>query len=254
MSIVDLARGLKAARSDAGLLTQIPDGLVTTLDHAYEVQAELIALSHGDVRGWKVTALAAADQGKFSSSRPVAGPLLGPYVHNAPTQVRASSLIAPLLECEVAFALSSDLPPRAAPYTLTEIELAIAAIVPVFELADLRVPASSADLIKLADVMGNGLFIVGQRIDDWRKFDLSAIAITLSHNGATIDNGSSGRILGNPLLAVMALANAQPLPQPGLKAGQIVTTGTCTTPVGISAGTYVADFGPLGSVEMTVTP
>ena len=254
MSIVDLASRMKAARLDARLLTQVHDGLVTTLDDAYRLQAELIGLSHGAVKGWKVTALAASDQMKFSSSRPVAGPLLGPYVRDAPTQVRVSSLIAPLLECEVAFVLSSDLPARAEPYTQTEIESVIAAIVPVFELADLRVPASSSDLMKLADVMGNGLFIVGQRIDDWRQFDLSAIPVSLNHDGVTIGNGSSGRILGNPLLAVIALANAQPLPEPGLRAGQIITTGTCTTPIGISVGTYTADFGPLGRVEMTVLP
>ena len=254
MTIADLAARLKAARSNARLLTQLPDNLVTTLDHAYEVQAELIRLSHADVKGWKVTALAPADQAKFSSSRPVAGPLLGSYVRNAPAQVSVSSLIMPLLECEVAFVLRSDLPAQAAPYTRADIESAITAIVPVFELADLRVPATAPDLLKLADVMGNGLFIVGERIDDWRQFDLSAIPITLNHNGMTIDSGSSARILGNPLLAVIALANAQPLPGPGLKAGQIVTTGTCTTPIGISAGTYTADFGPLGSVEMAVMP
>jgi 2-keto-4-pentenoate hydratase len=254
VSIADLAARLETARSDAKLLMRVPDGLVTTLDRAYEVQAELIRLSHADVRGWKVTALSAADQGKFSSTRPVAGPLLGPYVRSQPAQVRASSLIAPLLECEVAFVLGADLPARAALYTQAEIESTIAAIVPVFELADLRVPASAPDLVKLADVMGNGLFVVGQRIDNWRQFDLSVIPITLNHNGVTIDRGSSARILGNPLLAVLALANAQPLPAPGLKAGQIVTTGTCTTPTEISAGTYTADFGPLGSVEMSVVP
>lgn len=254
MTITALAEELKAARVDAQPLTKAPDDLVTTVDDAYRVQAELIRLSHGDVRGWKVTALAAADQKKFSSSRPVAGPLLGPYVRNAPAQVPISSLITPLLECEVAFVLGSDLPARSTPYDRSEIEAAIAAVVPVFELADARVPASAPDLMKLADAMGNGLFIVGQRVDEWRKLNLSDIPITLTLDGTTIDRGSSARILGDPLLAVIALADAQPLPTPGLKAGQIVTTGTCTTPVPISAGQYVTEFGPLGTVEMTVIP
>jgi len=252
MTIADLAERLRAARVDAQALTTTPDHLVTTVDDAYRVQTDLIRLSHGDVRGWKVTALAAADQKKFSSSRPVAGPLLGPYVRTAPAQASLASLITPLLECEVAFVLGSDLPARSTPYDRDEIEEAVAAIVPVFELADARVPASAPDLMKLADAMGNGLFIVGQRIDDWRKLNLSAIPVTLTRDGTAIDRGSSARILGDPLLAVMALANAQPLPGPALKAGHIVTTGTCTTPVPISTGQYAADFGPLGIVEMTV--
>jgi 2-keto-4-pentenoate hydratase len=52
---------------------------------------------------------------------------------------------------------------------------------------------------------------------------------------------------------VTALANAQPLPAGGLKAGQIVTTGTCTTPLPLQRGEYVADFGVLGSVKLSVT-
>lgn len=254
MSIASLAAQLQAARTSAKLLHGVSDDTIRSLDEAYQVQSELIRLAHGDVRGWKVTALTPADQKKFSSSQPVAGPLLGDYVQKAPAQVSISSLITPLLECEVAFVLGSDLPARRDPYSQNEIEQSIAAVVPVFELADSRVEANASNLMKLADAMGNGLFIVGQRIDDWRKLDLTNIPIVLNLDGHTIDRGSSARILGNPLLAVVALANAQPLPGPGLKAGQIVTTGTCTTPVGISIGTYAADFDQLGKVEMTVLP
>ena len=53
-------------------------------------------------------------------------------------------------------------------------------------------------------------------------------------------------------MAVVTLANAQPLPAGGLKRGQIVTTGTCTTPLALEQGVYVADFGPLGSLSLTV--
>ena len=254
MTIADLALQLQTARSDAKQLHEASGSLVQTLDEAYQVQAELIRLSRGEVRGWKVTALTPADQRKFSSSRPVAGPLLESYVLTAPAQVSTSSLITPLLECEVAFVLGSDLPARSTPYDQPEIEQSIAAVVPVFELADSRVQTSAPDLMKLSDAMGNGLFIVGQRFDDWRNLDLTAIPIELTLDNRPIDHGSSAKILGNPLLAVMALANAQPLPGPGLKAGQIITTGTCTTPVAISVGKYAADFGQLGKIGMTVRP
>ena len=255
MTLASLAAQLQTARADAKLLGEISGDLVQSLDDAYQVQDELISLAHGDIKGWKVTALASADQKKYASSRPVAGPLLGAYVREkTPAEVFLSSLITPLLECEVAFVLGSDLPARHAPYHQNEIEQAIAAVVPVFELADSRVQASAPDLMKLADAMGNGLFIVGPRFDGWKTLDLTAIPIELSLNNRPIEHGSSARILGNPLLAVVALANAQPLPGPGLKAGHIITTGTCTTPVAISVGTYIADFGHLGKVEMTVRP
>lgn len=250
MNVADIAARLAQARADARVADLSATDAVTNVADAYRVQAELIRRADDDVRGWKVTALAPADQRKYASHRPVAGPLLGPFVHDTPARVSLSSLIAPLLECEVAFVLGADLPARDDPYARAEIEAAIAAVVPVFELADSRLDANAPDLMKLADAMGNGLFVVGAPVADWRKLDLAEITISLSHDGSVVERGGSARILGNPLLAVVALANAQPLPDPGLKAGQIVTTGTCTTPVTVRPGRYAAQFGPLGGIEM----
>lgn len=252
MNIADLATRLASARADARQLSFTPADSIASVDDAYRVQAELVKLANGNVQGWKVTALAAADQKKYRSARPVAGVLLGQYVQPTEANVPLSSLISPLLECEVAFVLGSDLPAQSAPYDQARVQAAIQAIVPVFELADSRMPSGSSDLMKLADAMGNGLLIAGHRIGDWRKLDLTDIPINLTRNGSATEHGTSAKILGNPLLAVVALANAQPLPGPGLKAGQIITTGTCTTPVEVSEGRYIAHFGPLGEVAMTV--
>ncbi|HEX5464725.1 MAG TPA: hypothetical protein VFW88_08435, partial [Burkholderiales bacterium] len=146
----------------------------------------------------------------------------------------------------------ADLPARAAPYTRPEIEAAVDAVVPAMEIADSRLPPDSPEILKAADVVGNGALVTGRPMRDWRKLDLSDIDITLSHEGTSIGRGSSIRILGNPLLAVVALANAQPLPAGGLRKGQIVTTGTCIIPVPLRTGAYVGDFGPLGNVVLEV--
>ena len=252
MTIADLAERFAAARDESRLAKLAATDSIRSVEDAYCVQEELVKRANNDVRGWKVTALASADQKKYFSLRPVAGPLLGPYVHNAPATVLLSSLVTPLLECEVAFVLGTDLPAQNEPYDRRQIEAAISAVVPVFELADSRVGADGTDLMKLADAMGNGLFIVGRPIAEWRNIDLTDIAVALTHNRVTIERGSSARILGNPLLAVIALANAQPLPHPGLRAGQIITTGTCTTPVEVHPGAYAAHFGVLGDVEFIV--
>ena len=178
---------------------------------------------------------AAEQQRDYLTDRPVAGALLSPFVHAAPAVLSAAQFIVPLLECEVAFVLGADLPPRDQAYTRSEIEAAIEAVVPAMEIADSRWPADAPGLLKLADSMGNGAFIAGTPLRDWRKLDLDNLAVTLTHDGSVIDRGNSARILGNPLLAVIALANAQPLPSGGLKRGQIVTTGSCTTPTAAKA-------------------
>ena len=123
---------------------------------------------------------------------------------------------------------------------------------PAFEIVDARLPASATDPMKLADCMSNGGFVAGEPLTAWRTMDLRRITIALSVNGAVAERGPATKILGDPLLAVVALANAQPLAGL-LEAGQIVTTGTCTTPLAIARGRYAGDFGPLGQVRADFT-
>jgi len=253
MSLADLAVQLARARAQASPLDAAPWlKAVTSVADAYQVQSQLSKLAGDDVRGWKVSALKPEQQRAYATDKPVAGPLFGAFVHAAPATLSAAAFVAPLLECEVAFLLGMDLPPRPQPYAHEEIAAAIEAVIPVIEIADCRWPADAPDLLKLADAMGNGAFITGRPLRDWRKLDLTNLAVALTRDGNEIERGSSARILGNPLLAVEALANAQPLPAGGLKRGQIVTTGTCTTPVPPVPGQYLADCAALGGLGLTM--
>jgi 2-keto-4-pentenoate hydratase len=253
MSIAALAQALASARAEARVLDAGPwQTAVRDVADGYAVQTQLANLAGNDVRGWKVSALLPEQQRQYAADKPVAGAMLAPFVHADAATLPIALLVAPLLECEVAFLLGRDLPARAAPYTREEIEAAIEAVVPAIEIADCRWPAGAPDLLKLADAMGNGAFIAGEAVRDWHALDLGAIDIVLNFGGSEAARGTSARILGNPLLAVVALANAQPLPASGLKRGQIVTTGTCTTPIAPRAGEYAADFGPLGALRFAM--
>jgi 2-keto-4-pentenoate hydratase len=253
MTASPLAAQLAEARARAIALDAAPwrDAIADVAD-AYGVQSELAQLAGGDVRAWKVTALTSAQQEGYRSDRPVAGALLAPFFHASPATVRLAEFVAPLLECEIAFLLGRDLPARARPYERTEIEAAVEAIVPALEIADCRWPADAPGLLKLADDMGNGAFIAGDNVSDWRGIDLAGVAVVLAHDGTAVERGSAAKILGDPLAAVQALANAQPLPAGGLRRGQVVTTGTCTTPAPLGQGRYDADFGPLGTLTLAV--
>jgi 2-keto-4-pentenoate hydratase len=247
----DLAEELARARAEARVVDAGPWlGSVTNVEEAYRIQSQLAARPGNAVPAWKVTALAPEQQRGFLTDRPVAAPLLSPFVHTGATTLLSAQFIVPLLECEVAFVLGADLPPRAQPYTRGEIEAAIEAVVPAIEIADSRCPADAPNLLKLADFMGNGAFISGAPVRDWRKLDLENLTVTLTHDGSVTERGNSSRILGNPLLAVIALANAQPLPAGGLKRGQIVTTGSCITPIPPKPGAYVGEFGALGTLQL----
>lgn len=253
MNTTGLVQQLARARAQANVLNA---GAwltsVASVDDGYRIQSQLAGLAGNDVRGWKVTALTPEQQRGYNTNRAVAGVLLAPFVFVDPATIELSRFVAPLLECEIAFLLGRDLPARETPYSREEIEGAIEATVPGMEIADCRWPADAPGLLKLADDMGNGAFVAGRPVLNWRGVDFAAIDVVLTHEGAEVVRGNCARILGDPLQAVVLLANAQPLPAGGLKRGHIVTTGTCTTPQPLAGGQYVADFGPLGTLRLTI--
>jgi len=242
-----LVQLLLGASSKEALLLLV-DVLVA---EAYRVQ-DALAAAHGAVRAWKVSALTPEQQRGYPTDRPVAGALFAPFVHATPARVMLKSFVVPLLECEIAFLLGRDLPQRETPYTRAEIADAVEAIVPAIEIADCRLSADAPDLMKLADNMGNGAFVTGAPVREWHNMDLKGRDVVLTLDGAEVARGPWAKVLGDPLMGVVGLANAQPLPAGGLKRGQIVTPRPCITPVPMTAGAYVADFGALGRVELTV--
>ena len=70
--------------------------------------------------------------------------------------------------------------------------------------------------------------------------------------GALVGVGVGANVLEDPRIALNWFVNE--LRQNGitLEAGMTVTTGTCATPIPIKAGdTVMADYGPLGHLEIT---
>lgn len=215
----------------------------------YRVQAEL-ARRAGSVAGWKVSFLTQAAQAAQGVDRPLAARLYGPYVQASPARLRYG-FIAPVLECEFAFVLGRDLPPRVAPYTREEVEAAIAAVRPGIEIVDPRINKPAAPML-LCDAIGNAGYVFGAAFADWKSIDYAAATMTLSINGAVEATGSGKAILDGDLVqAVVLLANNQPPDCEGLKQGQFITTGTCSGVTRVERGDLaVADFGALGRVEI----
>jgi 2-keto-4-pentenoate hydratase len=72
-------------------------------------------------------------------------------------------------------------------------------------------------------------------------------------NDRLVAEGVGANVLRGPLVALTWLANE--LIEHGLvlKAGHVVTTGTCVIPITIAGGDHVrGDFGALGSVSLSI--
>lgn len=254
---------LASARREARPIAAWPPArLPGDLTEAYRLQAA-VTRELGAIGGWKVAAVTPAQREALGVPTPIAGPLLRPWMHDArarPATLSAAGFIAPKLECEFAFELARDLPPRTARlYTRDEVRAAIAALRIAVEIVDSRLPRGLGALAELTDAFNNGGFVAGPAITDWHELDFARIGILLTrtHAGASAEvaRGDGKAILdGDPFGTVVLLANAPADAIRGLRAGDIVTTGSCTgAPFLPGPGDYRAEFATLGSVELRFT-
>ena len=221
---------------------------------AYRLQ-RAVAADLGPIRGWKISGLTVDQQQAMGVECPLAAPLLGPWLHQSGAALRADAFVRPRLECEFAFALAADLPSRARAYQRSEVEAAIGALRIGVEIVDSRLPPGSGVLVELADDLNNGAYVAGALITSWQDIDYADAAIELRrHDGdkrEPLADGDGRAILdGDPVAAVTLLANLPALHPRGLRAGDLVTTGSCTGALPLPGpGDYEADFARLGTVR-----
>jgi 2-keto-4-pentenoate hydratase len=156
-------------------------------------------------------------------------------------------------EPEFAFRMARDLPPRSSPYSVQEVLDAVDTLHPAIEIPDSRfsdfVSAGTAQII--ADNACAHLFVLGApATSNWRALDLVEEKPVIQLRGQQFI-GHGKNVLGDPRIALAWLANE--LRQLGvtLRAGQVVTTGTCHPPLPIQSGDlFEANFGSIGKVSV----
>lgn len=229
----------------------------TTPEDGFAVQTAVARHAADSRFGWKIAATSAAGQAHIGVDGPLPGMLLSRRVRQAPAAFSLSGNLMCVAEAEFAFRFRVALPPRAAAYTQAEVLAAVESLHPAIEVPDSRyndfVTVGAPQLI--ADNACASWFSPGAAAGiDWRTLDLSCHAVRATLNGKPAGEGTGAKVLGDPRIALTWIANALSRFGTGLAAGEMVTTGTCVTPVPVRPGdTVVADFGVLGRVEATFT-
>ena len=213
---------------------------------AYAIQAGIEQYSSESLFGWKIAATSEAGQKHINVGGPMAGRILAETViPDGGTAPMAGNEMR-VTEPEFAFRMRIDLPARTTPYTVQQVLDAVDTLHPAIEIPDSRfadfVSAGAAQII--ADNACAHLFVLGSPTGaDWRSLDLVEERPVVSLRGQQFI-GHGKNVLGDPRVALTWLANE--LRQLGvtLKAGRIVTTGTCHPPLPIQSGDFCAvDFG-----------
>jgi 2-keto-4-pentenoate hydratase len=247
-----LATLRREGRQQSGLDSRlVPPDRVT----AYRIAQSVAEQLGWEVAGWKIAAMKEEMQKALRTDSPIYGRVFAPKVRVSPTTVVRAALCSPIPEVEYQALLGADLPPRAKPYTVEDAADAVASLHPGIELAECRFIHDAAFpplTAILADGAGASTIIYGPPIEDWRTRDIATQEVVLLCNGAPRRNGTASAALDHPMVPVTWLANELSRTGIGLKAGQMISTGTLTGMLAPKAGeTYVADFGSFGSVTLT---
>ena len=241
--IDEAARHLCAARRGPPL-HELPQNCRPQSDaEAYLIQDAVMRRLGETVGGWKVGAASAAGPA-------FCAPIWMRMIRQSPASYDASELRIIGIEAEIAFRLGRDLPARSAGYDRAEVT-AGAMLHPVIEVVDSRyADFRSLDRLSiLADNFSNGGLVYGAAVQEWEKLGLAQTTITLTEDGEPFADSAAGAAR-DPVAALVDFANLMN-GRGGTKAGTFVTTGSWTGMVFTKRGTrIVADFGPLGRVEV----
>ena len=250
------ARLLAEARIQNTLVDEIPERIrPRSLTDAYSIQQRLVDLLEWDVGGWFCACTNKSIQSMLNLSEPYYARLFSSFIFESGATLQSSQFPPMVLECEFGFRLGQDLPPRETPYNRSEVRSAVDTIHPTIEVVagHLKNWPEQDVLSVISDNGTDGALVYGNGIEDWRNIDLKQVEVKLAINGNISRTGSGINVLGDPLEALVWLANARARDGGGLKRGDIHNTGTATDIIWVNPGDEaVATFSGIGETSLTI--
>jgi 2-keto-4-pentenoate hydratase len=247
-AVAKAAEALVAARRTRLPIGDLPDGAQPDDDaEAYAIQDAVANLLGMPIAGWKVGA-------QNVTAIPNAAPLLGPLMGPSPCTLDAKGVPVLGIEAELAFRFKKDLPERNIPYARDEVAAAIGALHPAIEVVDSRFHNRNTvtAFARLADFQSNGYFVFRPEIKDWKVVDPTKQAISLDIGGKRVADTVGGNAAVDLFRLLMWLVDHAGKRGRGIKAGDIVTTGSCAGLKFAKPGdTVAAQFTGLGEVRVT---
>jgi 2-oxo-3-hexenedioate decarboxylase len=240
----EVLAALDTGRSIPSFCARLPD---FGLDDAYRVTAAVRRLR--EVRGERVLGRKIGFTNRtiwaeYGVYEPIWGFLYDCTVHelaNGSGTFSLAGLAEPRIEPEIMFGLKTAPAPDMDERALLG---AIEWIAHGFEIVQSIFPAwkfAAPDTVAANGL--HGALLIGPRhpvtarAEHWNAA-LSSFEIALSRDGAAADRGCAANVLGGPLPALAHLVDllARDKTNPGLAAGEIVTTGTLTRALPVAAG------------------
>lgn len=222
-------------------------------EDAIAISEALWELEGGEIAGWKIGAGDAAARAKQGLKQPFVGRIPKADVTHSPAVFPFADTRRAAVEAEYAFFLGRDLPPREQAYSRAEVEDAVQAMHVAIEIPESRLVEDHGlgALGVVSDHGGVGRYVIGPGVPGWRTHDYTGQEVVMRIDGEEKGRGTGALVMGHPLDALTWIANHLSGKGLGLKAGEFVSTGSCTGIVVVGPNAKaIADFGPLGEVKV----
>ena len=224
-----------------------------TIEDAYQIQQRMIQrrLDAGEtIIGKKIGVTSKVVMDMLKVNQPDFGQMTSGMVFNEGEAIRVDSMIAPRAEAEVAFILKHDL--EGPGVTAADVLRATECVLPCFEIVDSRIKDWK---IKIQDTVADnascGVLTLGGVRRSPRDLDLALAGMVLEKNGELVSTSTGAAVQGSPVNAVAWLANTLGRLGIGLKAGEVILSGSQSPLVPVKAGdSLVCAVGGLGSTSV----
>lgn len=245
------------SRTPISPLTEVYPAL--TLDEAYEVQAlgmerrKDVGLFTGKPTrrvGRKVGITSRAVQEWLGVTEPDFGVLLDEMEVPAGGSAPITNMLQPRVEAEIAFVLRHSL--SGPGVSVAQAIAAVECVLPAIEIIDSRIADWTFRIEDtVADNASSAMFALGTRPAKLRDLDLPLTGMTLRKNGRVISTGAGAACLGNPINALVWLANRIGAYGESLQAGEVILSGALGPVSPVVAGDAItATIGPMGEVAV----
>jgi 2-oxo-3-hexenedioate decarboxylase len=252
-TILALAEHLENAELQAHDVTMITaDYPAMDWSDAYAIQDEI--RRRKEARGNRTVGLKAgltsfAKMKQMGVSDPVFGFVSDYMAVPDGGEIKLSELIHPKVEAEICVVTKAPL--KGPGCNIAAVMAAVDFVLPAVEVIDSRYRDFKFDLKSvIADNTSSSRFVAGGRMRNLADLDLRTLGVVMEVNGEIVSMATGAAVLGNPLTAVVMLANQ--LGKRGLEipAGTFIMTGGVTEAVLVKAGDNVCvSFQDLGTVS-----
>ena len=231
------------------LVTQSEPGF--TYDDAYNFQEQFVAqltAQGGEPVGYKLGLT--GPERPFGAEEPLYGRIFDFMLRDAAEPVQLDNFVRAMLELEMAFYFTNDVP---APVTVEALQDAVGSVAPAVELPDLLF--DDMQNLSWLDLIATGVaprqVIIGEPMP-FDAVDVNAVSVVAENNGEMVAEGVGSNVLGDQWAALAFLAEKLNERGQGIQAGDVVISGAMAPMIPLAPGAYTVNYGALGTLEFSV--